>query len=270
MAAPFTVLHLAPHPDDEVIAAPATLFALRDAGHRIVNLACSLGRPADAQRRRSELEEACRRAGFDLIVHEPPLAMSRDDNLEGAQGQLTQSVAKLFDAVAPALVVAPAPQEAHPAHEMVGRAARDAVARRPAIRLWMWGLWADLPLPTLLTAFNDAALAEIEHALAAHAGEIARNDYRDFVRGRALTARVRGSELLFGFGQGSVNATYAELLTEAAFDDGEWWLGQPRTLDPSDPLPPVAHDRALNWWMTSPSPRARLDAQLTNALADPA
>jgi LmbE family N-acetylglucosaminyl deacetylase len=27
------VLHLAPHPDDELIGAPATLMALRDAGH---------------------------------------------------------------------------------------------------------------------------------------------------------------------------------------------------------------------------------------------
>ena len=42
---------------------PATLMALRDAGWRIVNLACGLGRPAQHQRRRAEVEEACRRAG---------------------------------------------------------------------------------------------------------------------------------------------------------------------------------------------------------------
>jgi len=31
------VLHLAPHPDDEALGAPATLLALRDAGHRVIN-----------------------------------------------------------------------------------------------------------------------------------------------------------------------------------------------------------------------------------------
>ena len=35
-----TLLHLSPHPDDELAGMPATLMALRDAGWRIVNLAC--------------------------------------------------------------------------------------------------------------------------------------------------------------------------------------------------------------------------------------
>ena len=69
-----TVLHLSPHPDDEVVGMPATLMALRDAGWRVVNLACGLGRPAQHQRRRAEVEEACRRAGFELLPCEPPLA----------------------------------------------------------------------------------------------------------------------------------------------------------------------------------------------------
>ena len=46
--------------------------ALRDAGHEIVNVACSLGRAAQVGRRRADLEEACRRAGFELVVLERP------------------------------------------------------------------------------------------------------------------------------------------------------------------------------------------------------
>ena len=46
-----TVLHLSPHPDDEVLGAGATLLGLRDAGHRVINLACSLGRPEQQERR---------------------------------------------------------------------------------------------------------------------------------------------------------------------------------------------------------------------------
>ena len=70
-----TVLHLSPHPDDEVLGAGATLLGLREAGHRVINLACSLGRPEQQERRRAEVTEACRRAGFELIVHDPPLAL---------------------------------------------------------------------------------------------------------------------------------------------------------------------------------------------------
>ena len=41
------VLHISPHPDDELMGAPATLMALRDAGHEVTNLALTLGREAD-------------------------------------------------------------------------------------------------------------------------------------------------------------------------------------------------------------------------------
>ena len=51
-----TILHLSPHPDDEIAGAPATLMALREAGWRVVNVACGLGRPAQHQRRRAEVE----------------------------------------------------------------------------------------------------------------------------------------------------------------------------------------------------------------------
>lgn len=47
-------------------------MALRDAGWYVVNLACGLGRPAHAERRRAELAEACRRAGFELVIPGEP------------------------------------------------------------------------------------------------------------------------------------------------------------------------------------------------------
>ena len=48
-------LHVATHPDDGLIGAPAALFALRDAGFRVVNLACGLGRSEQHARRAAEL-----------------------------------------------------------------------------------------------------------------------------------------------------------------------------------------------------------------------
>ena len=76
------VLHASPHPDDELIGAPATLMALRDAGHEIVNLACSFGRPADAATRRAEVEEACRRAGFELVADVEPVELLRERSFD--------------------------------------------------------------------------------------------------------------------------------------------------------------------------------------------
>lgn len=259
--ASLTVLHLAPHPDDEVIGAPATLLRLRDAGHRIVNLACSLGHPEDHERRRDEVTEACRRAGFDLRVHEPPLKISGGDDLGAAQKALGDTVGRFVDELGVDLVVAPSPHDGHPGHEVVGRAARDALARDGAPRLWMWGLWADLPLPTLFVPFGEEELARATYALCAHAGELARNAYVDLVRARAMAARVLGAERVFGFGEEGRPVRYAELLTEAAFAGGRWWAGAGREPDPAGPLQDVGQERPLGWWMSERSFSDRLEEE---------
>lgn len=268
-AAALTILHLAPHPDDEVIGAPATLLGLRAAGHRVVNLACSLGRPDDAPRRKAEIEEACHRADFELIIHDPPAAISENDDLQAAQRTLAHSAGELIESLAADLVVAPSPHDWHHGHETVGRAARDAVAAHPRTRLWLWGLWADLPLPTLFSPFDGARLDSVLHALEAHAGEVARNNYPALVEGRARAASVLGAERVFGFGQPGRDASYAELLTEVAFAGAEWWAGAPRVPDVDDPLTAVPQDRPLGWWMSGPSFRERLASAQQGVTARP-
>ena len=213
------VLHVAPHPDDEVLGAGATLMALRDAGHRVVNLAWGLGRPEDEARRRAELEEACRRAGFELVVRRP-----------------VQEVLAAHDVT---IVVSPSEHDAHPAHRSVARAVRDALehagAGGPA--WWTWSLWTDLAAPTLVTLFGHERLDEVLGALAAHRGELERNDYAALVPARATAARVRGAELVFGFGAPGFEAgPYAELLAEARLTPQGWLPGEPRVLDPERPL----------------------------------
>lgn len=223
-----TVLHLAPHPDDELIGAPATLMALRDAGWRVVNLACGLGGDAAARRRRgAELREACRRAGFELLTE--------------------TTVAAALDAVDPAIVVSPGPRDRHPAHERVAaqaRAAIEARGERPP-RWWSWSLWGWLERPTLATGFGEERLGEILAALAAHRGQLARNDYRRLVRGRAEAAACLAPELLFGFGAATQpGPPHAELLAELVRVDGAWRLGAPRWLDPAHPLAPATGTEA--------------------------
>ena len=248
MGGVLTVLHLAPHPDDEAIGAGATLLALQAAGHRVVNLAVTLGRAEQAARRLGEVERACERAGFELVVHSP----RRD---------LATAVASLIDEYGVHLLVAPSPHDGHHEHERVGRAARDAVhARREATppRLWLWGLWADLPWPTLYHGFDEPLMQRTIHVLEAHEGELERNDYRALVRARATANRVLGAERVFGWGAAARPQPYAELLTEVVLSGEQWRTTGARELDPNEPLreaPAEGGSRAIPiaWWLNEPS-----------------
>jgi LmbE family N-acetylglucosaminyl deacetylase len=234
-----TILHLAPHPDDELLGAPAALMAMRDAGHRVVNLACGLGgEPARREERALELAEACRRARFELR---------------------TDPLATVLHEERPAVVVSPSPHDGHPAHEAVARAAAAALVALgdAAPAWWLWGLWADLPAPNLLVPYDGERLAEIQAALAAYAGELARNDYAALLEARARGHAVLGPERVFGFGAAGIEEAYADLLLELRRDAGAWRRTRPRLLDPALPVgEPVGE--AVDWWLEAPSAAARL------------
>jgi len=214
-------------------------MALRDAGWRIVNVACSLGRAGQRRRREAELREACQRAGFELCVPKRPVSISPGCDALAAQAELTDLAGEALARAAPAIVLSPGPGDLHHGHQLVFRAVRDAIGERgpAAPRWWMWALWGSLPQPTLATAFDKQRLEEALAALAAYEGELARNDYRRLVRARAEMSAVLAPELLFGFGSTARSETgYVELLTEVAFSGARWLLGRPRWLDVEAPL----------------------------------
>jgi LmbE family N-acetylglucosaminyl deacetylase len=246
---------LAPHPDDEVLGAGATLMALRDAGSRVVNLACSLGRSEERERREQEVREASARTGFELVIHDPPLAISAEDDLDAAQATLARTLGETIAAIGAEIVVSPSPHDGHHGHEVVGRAARDALRalRDSAPRWWMWGLWAELPFPTLVSLFGADRLDALVYALEAHAGEIARNDFADLARSRATVARVIGAEKAFGYGAEGFDRPHADLLTEAIAAGGRWTAAAPRVLDPVDPLAGGEPAQPLDWWLDAES-----------------
>jgi hypothetical protein len=134
----------------------------------------------------------------------------------------------------------------------------------------MWGIWADLPLPTILAGFGEERLERARDVLRAHAGEVARNDYVALLGARAVAGRVLGVERVFGAGSAGGDRRYADLLTEAFFRDGEWWAGAPREPDLLDPLAPVPADRPLGWWMHEPSFGRRLTAATAGGRASAA
>lgn len=254
------VLHVSPHPDDELVGAPATLMALRDAGHQVTNLALSLGRPADHDRRRAEVTEACRRAGFGLTVVEPPVPISAGDDLPASEVRIRALIEQALDgADAPDLVVGPGPHDVHHGHELAGRAIRDVLAARDdAPPWWIWAIWGDLPLPTMVTALDDERVGEITEALSAHAGEMERADHRVQVEARTRVAATLAAEKIFGFGAPALTADRAELVTEVVRRDGHWLLGSPRALDANQPL---AGPRTLRVddWLDAPSARDLVD-----------
>ena len=191
------VISVSPHPDDELLGAPATLMALRDAGWEVINLACSLGRPEDRDRRRAELIEACAAARFALVIPDELPPIGDGDDLGFAQGVLAAAIGDVLSRSDARLIVGPSPHDGHHGHEVVGRAIRDAVeARGEAIRVMFWGLWGALPIPNLVVPFDDSRLREIQRALSSHGGELERNRYDRLLAGRQLRGRVNPGRFL--------------------------------------------------------------------------
>ncbi len=238
-AAGSVAVHVAPHPDDEILGAGATLVMLRQQGWRIVALTCTLGRLGDHDRRRAELLDATGRVGFEPRVMDPLAGLSSSDDLSAGQEYVAESVASVISETGAALVVSPHPKDGHHSHEAVGRAVADALLAlsSTAPRWWQWGLWADLPRPTLYAPFTDRTLETVSHSVAAYEGENARNGFDMLYPARATAAKVLGSERVFGFGAPSASSLpYADLLAEFQVVDSRLVPCAPRILDPSHPL----------------------------------
>jgi LmbE family N-acetylglucosaminyl deacetylase len=255
------VIAVSPHPDDELLGAPATLMALRDAGWEVVNLACSLGRPEDQERRRAELIAACRAAHFELVIPDGLAPIGADDDLDLAQSRLSGAIGELVQRYGARLIVGPSPHDGHHGHEVVGRAIRDAVETRgePA-EVMFWGLWGEVPIPNVFVGFGPDRLHEIQRALSSHAGELQRNRFDRLLESRAAANAVLGPERVFGFGSRGTAHEYAELLMQVAWTPSEGWkLTSARTLDPQSPRAcQGAQGADIGWWLHSRSIRSVL------------
>lgn len=198
-----------------------------------MNALVGLGRLDDHARRRREATEAATRAGFELVVPDEPFAISRRDDLVAVEPRVTAWLRELVAARQPSVVVSPWEHDGHPGHELVARTVSSALATAsPPSRWWTWGLWADLPSPTMYVPFDDDVLAAAHHVLDAYVGELARNDYARLLTARAVAHAVLGSERVFGFGSTSASSLpYAELLLERAWGDGVCRVAPPRVLE---------------------------------------
>jgi LmbE family N-acetylglucosaminyl deacetylase len=248
------ILQISPHPDDETLGCGPTLSRLHHHGWRIVNLACSLGRPADHHRRREELDAALGSWGFGSEVLDPPAALSASDDLHRAEERIAHEVVSRCESLRPSVVVSPQPHDLHHGHETVAAGvARALRTLRNGPFWWMWGLCSDLDLPTLYAPYGERERQAQQAALAHFAGENERNDYPALASARSISHVVLGTEKVFGFGSRKVSADpYADLLTEVRYDAGHFRLGTPRVLDPDSPVAPVSTE-IVDWWIERPS-----------------
>src|SRR5580704_3043936 len=113
-----TVLHVAPHPDDEAVGCPGALMHLRDRGWRVVSVIASLGFLDQWERRRAEAEEASRRAGFEPVFLDPPLLISVGDDLAQATARVADELPSLVAEYEARIVVSPSPHDVHHGHEV--------------------------------------------------------------------------------------------------------------------------------------------------------
>jgi len=253
-----TVVHVAPHPDDEAVGCPGALLHLRDRGWRVVSVIASLGFPDQWERRRREAEEASRRAGFAPHFLDPPLDLSLGDDLARATERVATEVPALVAEHEASIVVSPSPHDVHHGHEAVGRGVQRAMASMAGgVRWWMWGVWGDLPTPNVFYPFGEGELERMLHILEAYQGELERNDYRRLLTGRAMANAVLGSERVFGFGSAAATTLpYAELLTEVTCVESRFMASDPHALDEGSSEADFRVD--LSHWVESPTVHERV------------
>ena len=174
-------LVLAPHPDDETLAAGGLITYLRERGTPVSVIAVTDGEHAYEGEvglgpvRELEQANALRRLGVPAAsTHRLRL---RDSGLSAVEAELRQAMEPLL--LGAAHIVAPWPHDFHPDHEVTGRVAL-ALAQQHGIPLtfyffWTWHrgrpeLLRSLPLRKLmLTPEQQAAKRE---ALAFHASQL--------------------------------------------------------------------------------------------------
>ena len=190
---------------------------------------------------------------------DPPCDLGLGADLSGAAARVADEAAALAAVHRASVVVSPSPHDVHHGHETVGRGVQLAMAAlSDTVRWWMWGLWGDLPAPNVFYPFDETMLERALHVLSSYDGELARNDYRRYLRARAVATAVTGSERVFGFGSaGASTLPYAEVLTEVRRSDNRFVASEPHDLD-EGPEGPGAYRLDVTAWVEGPSVRELL------------
>lgn len=236
----------APHPDDECIIGALPLRLQREAGMNIVNVPVTLGsKPERRATRREELAAAC--AVLDFSIHEPAAQcfdQVKPDTRRSQpiywDGMVGKTVA-LLEKIRPSIMIVPHRLDKHQTHVGTHHLVMDALGRMPedfAVKLVFAEYWHPQQDPNLLVECPAADLARLMHALACHAGEVARNPYHLRLPAWMIDNARRGEECVGGHGSEAGKIAFATL-----YQIGDWKNGN-YSLIPADRILTAEHSAA--------------------------
>lgn len=213
------VLIFSPHPDDECIIGALALRLQREAGHRVVNVAVTLGsNKARQQGRLEELRAACDYLGFELLETVPGGLERINAKTRATDAAHWQRCVEVIAAIVaeqrPSVVLFPHEHDWNSSHIGTHHLLIDALGRQPhqfsclVVETEFWGAMAT---PNLMVEATARDLGEMMTALSFHAGEVRRNPYHLLVPAWMQDNVRRGGELVGGQGGPAPDFSFSTL-----------------------------------------------------------
>ena len=222
------VLLFSPHPDDEVITGILPLRLLRQSGHRVINVAVTLGRHKDRKMARlEELRGCCKYIGFELmLISENGIgsikpATRKDD--PQYWGKCTEHLGMILRTNCPNIIFFPHNRDWHPTHIATHMLILDALQMQDpdySCHCFETELWATMDNPNLMVESSADDLADLLTALSFHVGEVKRNPYHLSLPSWMIDNVRRGSELVGERGGPAADFRFATLYRHRLWKDG--------------------------------------------------
>jgi LmbE family N-acetylglucosaminyl deacetylase len=216
--APRTLV-FSPHPDDEAITGALPLRLRREAGHRVIVVAVTLGSKVERQAERlAEMRGACEFLGFELLN-------TSDQGLRGISPEVRLAdvaawaasvviAARIILEHRPSVIVFPHELDGHSTHQGTHLLVLDAlhhIGPDFACQLVLTEFWAALADPNLMVESSPGDVGDLMAAISFHKGEVLRNPYHVLLPSWLSDNVRRGSERVGGQGGSAANFTFATL-----------------------------------------------------------
>jgi N-acetylglucosamine malate deacetylase 1 len=214
------VFIFSPHPDDECIVGALPLRLSKQANMRVINIAVTLGsNRARRAERAYELKQACRVAGFDLIIPEnfQDVTVATREHNKQAWSCMVKDIINLIELYKPRMLLVPHGDDWHSTHIGTYYLVMDALKLLNPLDCYIiqTEYWRPMADPNLLVESSINEVAQLVQALACHRGEVARNPYHISLPAWMHDTVRRGSEVVGGMG-GSSAGFYFGTLYKAA------------------------------------------------------
>ncbi len=220
------IIVCSPHPDDEALIGALPLRLRAEAGANVVDCAITFGSNAgQKERRKRELESACRVLGFRLLIPESdtgPLGFDHVNqdarrNRPKEWAAKVEILADIFAREKPDAVFAPHAEDFNTTHIGTHFLAAEALAAylknsgRDPVPFFETEFWHQMFAPNLMVGVSAETVAVQLMATAEHGGEVSRNPYHLRLPGRMIDNVRRGSEVVGGQGGPARAFPFAEL-----------------------------------------------------------